>query len=382
MVLTDLLHRGRAAAPGLLARSLRSPANWAVGLLLLMIPVTLWISAWPDLTLPQVWQLLAGIAAYYAMRAWATSSARAHGAAWGLVLLGLGLALLTPFGVRWGAHKLPFVPPALYARLPTLLPDPINPNVMGGALALLLPLAVALAVFNWRSLRPLARLAVWTAAASMAVMLVLVQSRGALLGSAVAMIVLCVLRWRRGWLMALVALMAAGLGIWRIGLDRAVAMLATTESFGGLPGRLEIWSRAWYVLQDFPFTGAGMGAFRPVVNALYPFFSFAPDAAPPHAHNLYLQVGVDLGLPGLLAWLTLLLLAGRAAWLAYRHGRRTHDAQTAGLAAGLLASLAALATHGCLDAAVWGTRPAVIVWLLWGLAIALASEESGVTAHR
>ena len=42
--------------------------------------------------------------------------------------------------------------------------------------------------------------------------------------------------------------------------------------------RLEIWSRAIYMLQDFPFTGIGMGAFRQVANLLYPFFLAGPDA--------------------------------------------------------------------------------------------------------
>src|SRR5687768_11867233 len=46
--------------------SIRTPADWAIALLLLMVPVTFWVTAWPDTTTPQVYRLLGGIALYYA----------------------------------------------------------------------------------------------------------------------------------------------------------------------------------------------------------------------------------------------------------------------------------------------------------------------------
>ena len=97
------------------------------------------------------------------------------------------------------------------------------------------------------------------------------------------------------------------------------------KALGGADQRLEIWSRALYMLQDFPFTGIGMGAFRQVANLLYPFFLAGPDAEIPHAHNIFLQVGVDLGLPGLIAWLALLILVCVCAWLVYRRGHGHGD---------------------------------------------------------
>ena len=65
-----------------------------------------------------------------------------------------------------------------------------------------------------------------------------------------------------------------------------------------------------------------MGAFRQAANLLYPFFLAGPDADIPHAHNIFLQVGADLGLPGLIAWLALVvLLVCVAAWQVYRRGQ-------------------------------------------------------------
>ena len=155
--------------------------------------------------------------------------------------------------------------------------------------------------------------------------------------------------------------------------------LSATQTLGGLDGRLEVWSRAIYMLQDFPFTGIGMGTFKQIANAMYPFFLAGPNADVPHAHNLFLQVGVDLGLPGLVAWLSLLMLASVCAWQTWHRAALGGDRRLMGIGAGLLSSQVALIVHGLLDAATWDTRPAVIVWALWGLAV--AARRSLSTAH-
>ncbi|HEB77806.1 MAG TPA: hypothetical protein ENI90_04675, partial [Methylothermaceae bacterium] len=70
-----------------------------------------------------------------------------------------------------------------------------------------------------------------------------------------------------------------------------------------------MWTNALYALSDFVFTGIGIGTFRQVMPLLYPFVSITPDSPSfTHAHNLYLQIGLDLGLPGLIAWLALILV--------------------------------------------------------------------------
>ncbi|MBU4225932.1 MAG: O-antigen ligase family protein [Chloroflexi bacterium] len=65
---------------------------------------------------------------------------------------------------------------------------------------------------------------------------------------------------------------------------------------------MEVWSRAIYGIQDFPFTGMGVNAFRKVVPVLYPLFTVSPDVDIGHAHNEFLQAGLDLGIPGLIAF--------------------------------------------------------------------------------
>jgi putative inorganic carbon (HCO3(-)) transporter len=124
------------------------------------------------------------------------------------------------------------------------------------------------------------------------------------------------------------------------------------------------------MIQDFPLTGIGMGSFGKLADRLFPFFSYQAGKIP-HAHNIFLQLAVDLGIPGLVAWLAAWLLVGVTAWQLYQAGRAAQDSWRAGLGAALLSSQAALVVHGLLDSVTWGmVQPAPLVWLLWGLAFA------------
>ena len=366
--------------------TVRTPGDWSIGLLVLMVPVTLWATALPDITRPQVYRLLTGIALYYAILNWAVSAARLRLLAMGVVLVGLLLALSAPVSVRWVAGgKLIFIPEAIYRELPLLLPDPIHVNVMAGTLVILLPCALAPPLFSWGRLSWFERALAIFAILLMSGVLVLTKSRGGLMALAALLVVMAALRWRHGWLAAPVSALAGGLVIWRIGLARILDLLAATQALGGLDGRLEVWSRALYMTQDFPFTGIGMGTFKQVANALYPFFLAGPDADIPHAHDLFLQVAVDLGLPGLIAWSSVLLLVICLAWQVYHQGRRSGDRWLAGLGAGLFCGQVALIVHGLTDAVTWGTKPAVVVWVVWGLAIAaylLGTRPTGVAPGR
>ena len=48
-----------------------------------------------------------------------------------------------------------------------------------------------------------------------------------------------------------------------------------------------------------------MNAFRKVMPVLYPMFLSSPDFDMAHAHNHLLQVAIDLGIPGLVAYFAL-----------------------------------------------------------------------------
>jgi putative inorganic carbon (HCO3(-)) transporter len=136
----------------------------------------------------------------------------------------------------------------------------------------------------------------------------------------------------------------------------------------GLSDRVEIWSRAVYGIQDFAFTGMGLGAFRFVMPVLYPLFTVSPEVDLGHAHNEWLQAAVDLGLIGLIAFVA---LQGLSAVLAYLAFRRPLPAELRWLMAGVLAGLVAHGVFGLTDAVALGAKPGIFFWLLLALTAAV-----------
>ena len=359
-----------------------TPAHAPIALLLLTLPLTLYASIWPEITRVAVAWLLLDIAVFYAVFLWARTERRLRLSAFLLVMAGLALALVAPFGVDWiedAKGFLNFSP--IYAAIPRLINERIHPNIRAGALAAVLPLAMSLMFppgTEDRGSPILRRLLPVVCGLSFAVMLavlILTKSRGTWLGTAVGLGIVLICRWPRlRWpALALVALLLiAGL---IIGPARGAQALAA--AVGGWEGRLELWSRALEAIADYPFTGIGMGTFDHVIPLRYPYVLLAgAELAVPHAHNLFLQVAVDLGLPGLIAFVALLGLVLAAAVQSARAwaGDQALALQVTGLAAGLVAML----VHGLLDAASWGSKPAVFIWALMGLIMA----HQAVSLHR
>ena len=200
----------------------------------------------------------------------------------------------------------------------------------------------------------------------MSLILLLTQSRGAYLAVLVVGLGLVTSRWRFGWL-----------SLPAVGLLTVVVLLQfdTVQLFNflagsrGISSRLEIWQRAMLLIRDFPFTGVGMGLYEDAAWLLYPF-SEGTKQAIAQAHNLYLQIAVDLGVPGLFAWLVIFGMVFKACWQVFKSGTSSEDPFLRGFSAGMLAGLSAVAIHGVMDAVVWGMiRAAPLVWGFWGIGI-------------
>ncbi len=358
--------------------SLRTPADWGILTLLFMLPVTVWATAYPTTTMPQVYRLLTGVALYYAMVNWTTTQTRLHWLYVGIIGAGLILALSGLVSVTWSTEKFSALFTPIYSHLTVLASDPVNPNVMAGSLVILLPFSLSWLLFGWESMRWKYRLALGVASLITMIILGMTLSRGAWIAFAVVLIILALLRWRRSWIIIAVgALAGAGVVAW-LGVIPVLSLLFSNSSLGSLDVRIEVWQRALYMIHDFPFTGIGMGNFSAVTDAVYPIFMATPGSIP-HAHNLFLQVAVDLGIPGLVAWLGIFLIIGFVSWKIFRRGKFLGDVFLMGLGAALLCSQAALAVHGLTDAVTWGmVRSAPIVWVIWGLAAACWNFTGGI----
>lgn len=352
--------------------SVRTPCDYPILLLLLMAAVSAWITPLPGISYPQIYRLLSGIGLFYAIVNSCQAPQKIRLLPQVFSLGGLALALLAPLSVDWPLGKLPLMPAGLYQHFLVLVADSVHPNVIAGTLALLLPVTLAGLLFGWRELNVYERALGLLSAAAMSGVVILSLSRGAWLACGLAVLALVIMRWRWGWIAAVLALLGTVAGFYWLGANRALDLLVASRTVGSYNGRLEVWSRALNMIQDFPFTGIGIGVFQPLADRLYPFLLFEPGKVV-HAHNLFLQIAVDLGLPGLIAWLWILAVVLIQAGRAYRGGPRRKAPWMTALGAGLVGSQIALVAHGLTDAVTWGmVRPAPVVWALWGTAIAVA----------
>ena len=91
------------------------------------------------------------------------------------------------------------------------------------------------------------------------------NSRGALAGAVASALALLILRAnRKGAIVAGILAVTLAAYLWWVGPAAALNLLTLSGAKEGPEYRMEIWSRAWYIIQDFSFTGVGMGSFEPV----------------------------------------------------------------------------------------------------------------------
>lgn len=362
-----------------------TPFNVALLLLVLTLPAAWWASAWHDLSWPKLAGIVLGLLAF---RMLALSVRDRRTLAWGLIVflgVGAGILALGALSTGWPTKIAVLRPlmqhlPRQLTELPGTEGRGINANQLAGATLFYLPVTAALAVGWWREKRPWLALVALGGAGIVAGLLLLTQSRSGWIGgigSILALVVLAGLASRTRWvrvvamvLPVVIVLALAGL-LAGLGSNQIAALwpgeigLSAEDVVGriSLSGRVEIWSRALYAIQDFPFTGTGLGTFRRVVHLLYPLFTISPDMDIAHAHNMFLQVALDVGLAGLIAYLALLWVSGAVAWQVMRTGTPLVRA----LAIGLLAGLIGLHLYGLTDALALGSKPSVAFWMTLGL---------------
>jgi len=199
----------------------------------------------------------------------------------------------------------------------------------------------------------------------------LTQSRNGWLSLAVAMVAWAIWqsRGRTRWALAavIIVIVIGGAAVWTR-VSHLAAPIVGAGLSSDVESRVELWSRAISMIEDFPFTGVGMNGFRRVMPVMYPAFLTPPDHDVAHAHNQLLQTGTDLGLPGLIGYLAVLLVV---AAMLVRAWRGTGDARLRWIAAGLGAGFLAFFGFGMADAIALGAKLGVVFWAALALAAAV-----------
>jgi len=236
----------------------------------------------------------------------------------------------------------------------------LDANILGCLLAIALALAIGFLIqspADPQERRPRRLASVWSLL--LAILLLVTQSRSALFGIFSAVLVMVALRWRRNRTIALSVFGIAGVFLWWRDIDFFREIAGRMGAADALTFRLEIWERARYAVQDFPFTGIGAGTFQEAVLHLYPLVKLSPDAAPYHSHNLYMQLSLDLGIGGLVAFFTLASFCFIAGLDCFRSGK--------GLALGYLGAVVVVLMVGLLDSPLWMNKPNAVIFFLFGM---------------
>jgi putative inorganic carbon (HCO3(-)) transporter len=350
------------------------------------VPITDW-----QLGLPKVLGMALGAATLVAISNAVRSVAALDRAVLAIAGLAIALSGVGLVGAEWIVGKFPVLDP-LYVHLPVLIRGVvantrlggIQPNELGGALVLVVPLLLAQPLIPG-SLR---RHGMWPVAFVGAMgllglgVLVATQSRSAIVGASVALALLggaaalqvvrsrAAHRWARVGA-PLVWVAAVALGAW-VGWPMLARWLVLSGDAGPLDSlevRLELWDRAGAMLQDFPFTGIGLGQFNPVLHALYAPVVVPPATFVPHAHNVYLEYALELGIPGAVAFGLVVLGAFIGCWRGVRSADPRLQWTGLGIALGLLAFL----VYGFTDAIAPGARAGLVLWTMLGLGGAIGT---------
>jgi putative inorganic carbon (hco3(-)) transporter len=246
-----------------------------------------------------------------------------------------------------------------------------QPNPYAGYLGMLLPLALALAVFGWYDRAARQRLPFWLLLGALVLIgaaFAASMSRGAWLGFALAVAVMAALASRRAFL-AMLGAALAGAFVFTLGalellpaqiaqrLTQIVAYFGVfdvrtvelTPANWAIVERMAVWQAAWGMFEAYPFLGVGPGNY----SAAYQQFAMPgwPHAMG-HAHNLYLNFLAETGAIGLFAFLVFWLSAIVLVWRSHRAlsaARKRSEWWQRGLALGMIGVMAQFSLHSFFD---------------------------------
>jgi putative inorganic carbon (HCO3(-)) transporter len=301
----------------------------------------------------------------------------------GLVMVGLGS---TYFG--WDGQKLVLGSTSeqqklLYPWLPqTQLPLPgleqdggwINSNALGGTALMVLPFMMGLvgAALRDRRWPRIAELMIGGLGVLISASAIwMSRSRTALLASVLLSLIVAV-QWRSAR-RAVAAALLVGIVVFGFAINaRRQAAPGIFESgvastLDNLRTRVSYWNLAADTIATAPLLGIGVSNFHegpPAGDGKRPYVA--------HAHNIFLQVALDVGLLGLTGYVWLF------GWVATR-GRMRAPAYGRRIAAGAALSIVAAHLFGLTDAIALGAKVGLFQWLCAGVLIAGHQQSTAVT---
>ncbi|MCB0082430.1 MAG: O-antigen ligase family protein, partial [Caldilineaceae bacterium] len=354
----------------------RSPFNLPLLIFAFMVLIGMVVAPDKELMLSKATALLLGFLIWRFLNVSVNSVETWVFAFWGFLISGVILTLLTIPGTDWHIKF------AGFSRLARILPTPLvqpipgglQMNMVAGMLMFLLPATFPL-IFAHGTRNLASRYLIVLLAFLAVITLIITQSRSGWIAALTTisgfLVVKSIARWAkklslRGYFL-IASVISLGLLLVAVVIktgERDVADLAASEYVGTtdtLEFRLEVWRWALASIAEYPYTGSGLGNFRELIFRRYPVsLDSSYDIA--HAHNIYLQIALDLGLPGLISYLAWLILSVYFAAKAVSQIPKISPPVES-----LLLCLVAYHLFGLTDAPATGARPSILLWYLLGL---------------
>ena len=238
-----------------------------------------------------------------------------------------------------------------------------NPNMLGEYAMMLLPVAVALALAAKKRNEKGAWLCVSVATA---LCLIFTWARGAWLGAIAAFLIFALLYTKKTipfMLLCLVLIPFLPIVLPESIVTRMTSIGDMTDSSTSY--RFYIYKSALDMICDFFFTGIGVGNKN--FSAVYVSYSYSGIEASPHSHNLFFQLIIEIGVIGLIAFLTAMIIYIQSTVSGIR---KEKDAYLRGLqlacACGVFASL----VQGMTDYVWYNYRVYFVFFALMGIGVA------------
>lgn len=366
-------------------RYLRTPLDLPLVLFLVSAFIGYWASFDPQASQAKLLLIIAAVVVYYVIILLRRTQSLLKAAVWLFLAVVSAFALYFLSQTDFTAAPTKFAPLTaigiIFNRvLPRVVAQSPQHNMVAFSLEIGLPFAVALAIHSYRAKEWLSTLAASAVALWLAFGLAMTTSRGAYL----AYIVVCGIAAvgfvasklaqafrlpQRIWIPVLVivgALLVITLAR-LVNVGELINSVGAVDSSGSTLSRLELYAQTWQLIQEYFFTGAGLGVF-PLVLSAYSLVIEVPFLG--HAHNLFLAVWIEQGVLGFLAlvWLVIefyvwaFINRAKLNWLSY---------------AGIFATSVWL-LHGMVDTALYQSRALPLMFAPAAFAIA----SVGMPAHK
>jgi O-antigen ligase len=254
-----------------------------------------------------------------------------------------------------------------------------GPFTNGNVLAILIAIAWAISVYYWLKNRHSYSWCFWFLLTFFWVWVVASMSRGAWLAQAFVLMWLVIFLVRSKAYKRLAYLFVAGLIAWTAGSillstvqpDASITLqerFSSTQGVGSAP-RIVLWNSAFEMWKEHPWFGVGAGRFdahfldaQATALAGMEHPKAGLEVAFDSAHNLLLHLMAELGLVGILLWLSITLLLVRNIW---RYRYRLRSPQWPALAAASM-----LWIQGMFNITMTGPFPVLLFALLLGWSFA------------